>query len=245
MYNSFSHDLVDCRKRCTRSLKCGHPCTQLCYDACKSDCECNPVDERNEATKVTSLSPKKNTLQAKEIPNASPSKKQQPPTSSRSHRAPSPEKHDQPGLQLQQRTSAHFIDLTDVIADTAHASPSATPTPAPALRNPEQQIKAFQDYAAGGHIESDKNIAAIAEQENAEAVLKRLDAENFAALFSDVNIAKKDGALTEKLDNVNLVRVKTDGQVGSRGIWKGTFEVPRKDEDTGTSEEGASLLDLL
>jgi len=41
---------------------------------------------------------------------------------------------------------------------------------------------------------------------------------------------------------VNLVRTKTDGQGGSRGVWKGTFEVPREEVD---AKEGDSLLDLL
>ncbi len=137
-----------------------------------------------------------------------------------------------------------MIDFTDVIDHTANTVPRATPAPVPALGNIEMETRAFQDYAAGGHIESDKNLAAIAERENAEARLKRLDEENFAALFSEVNVAK-GGVLTEKPDNVNLIRTKTDGQGGSRGVWKGTFEVPREDKNTETSKEGASLLDLI
>lgn len=137
-----------------------------------------------------------------------------------------------------------MIDFTDATDDNANTVAHATPPPVPALGNIETDTRAFQDYAAGGHIEADRNLAAIAERENAEARLEQLDEENFAALFSEVNVAK-GGILTEKPDNVNLVRTKTDGQGGSRGIWKGTFEVPRKDMNMGTSKEGASLLDLL
>ena len=43
---------------------------------------------------------------------------------------------------------------------------------------------------------------------------------------------------------MELVRLKSDGEGGSRGIWKGTFEVPRAGTaDTKKNEE--SLLDLL
>lgn len=137
-----------------------------------------------------------------------------------------------------------MIDFTVAIDDIANTVPRAPSPSVSALGNIEMETRAFQDYAAGGHIESDRNLAAIAERENAEARLKRLDEENFAALFGEVNVAK-GGILTEKPDNVNLVRTKTDGQGGSRGIWKGTLEVPRKDTDMGTAKEGASLLDLL
>jgi len=133
------------------------------------------------------------------------------------------------------------MDVTDNTTNTIPRT-NPTPTPTPALDNTGTDTRAFQAYAAGGHIQSDKTLAAIAERENAEARLKRLDEENFAALFSEVNVAK-GGVLTEnKPGNVNLVRTKTDGQGGSRGVWKGTFEVPREEVD---AKEGDSLLDLL
>lgn len=156
------------------------------------------------------------------------------------HQAHSPGKRIQPRSPFQHGPPAQLIDITDVVQDISHRS---TPTPAAcAPRNTEKETKAYKDYAAGGHIESDKTLAAMAEQNDAKARQERLDKENFQALFSDENIAK-GGVLTgKKPDNVTLVRTKTDGQGGSRRIWKGNIEIARKDEN---GKEGSSLLDLV
>ena len=39
--HSYTHDLVDCKKRCNRLLECGHPCIDICCLPCRSDCACD------------------------------------------------------------------------------------------------------------------------------------------------------------------------------------------------------------
>ena len=40
---SFPHEAVNCQEPCTRTLGCGHRCTQACSSECTSDCECAKV----------------------------------------------------------------------------------------------------------------------------------------------------------------------------------------------------------
>ncbi|CAD6587978.1 MAG: hypothetical protein ASARMPRED_003367 [Alectoria sarmentosa] len=94
----------------------------------------------------------------------------------------------------------------------------------------------YRDFAAGGHVEFDKNLVALAEQEAAEARGKQLDEENFAALFSDPG----DATLVANSKKMTLVRTMSNGEGGSRGVWKGTYKPPRP---KNASPE-ASLLDL-
>ena len=34
------HDLIECHKRCSRVLQCGHPCAMACFADCKAECDC-------------------------------------------------------------------------------------------------------------------------------------------------------------------------------------------------------------
>jgi len=110
---------------------------------------------------------------------------------------------------------------------------------APASQDLHQNIGPFRDYAAGGHVDSDNSFAMIAENESLEARQKRLDDETFAALFGETDAP----GLAKSKDNVSLVRTKQDGEGGTRGIWKGTFEVPQANSIRPKDE--MSLLDLL
>lgn len=168
------------------------------------------------------------------------------PKVAQGRKAPSFRKQDRPLAPFHHRSPIRSQDLIEVdgIPDETNYPSSSVKPPSYAPRNTEMETRAFQDYAAGGHIESDKNLASIAEQESAEARRKLLDEENFAALFSEVNV-KKGKNLTQKPDGVNLVRTRTNAQGGSRGIWKGTIEIPQKDENKGASKEDTSLLDLI
>ena len=98
----------------------------------------------------------------------------------------------------------------------------------------------FHGQSAGSRVSSDKESAAAvpAHIESVEALRKRLDAENFAALF-DPPVAT---VLMDDKDNVNLMHTKTDGAGRIRGIWKGTIEVPKPNKTKKSSE--ASLLDM-
>lgn len=140
------------------------------------------------------------------------------------------------------RASTQLVDYSPA-DNLAFNSTDNKPTN-PTSRDIKQEIKPFREYAAGGHADSDKNLAALAalaEQESVEARQKRLDDETYSALFGDSSAL----VLTErKTDNVELVRTKSDGMGGSRGVWKGTFEVPKAKKTSPKKTEENSLLDL-
>ena len=219
---SFSHDRVTCRKSCSRLLECGHPCTQPCCAGCRSDCECSVVEDLNTATKDTTLSAVEMT-RADGSPRAQLTERKQQRTSSQYGRAPLKKVSRHSDVPLQHSTSAHLVNVASGAQN----------------RDIQQETQPFRDYATGGHVESDQGLAVLAEQEQIENRQKRLDDEAFASLFGNPNAP----LLTRSSDNVELVRTKSDGEGGSRRVWKGTFEVPRA--DTSTPKDQGSLMDLL
>jgi helicase required for RNAi-mediated heterochromatin assembly 1 len=208
----FPHEAVNCQKRCTRSVGCGHPCTQACYLECKSDCDCEAVEQpgiqpldyaKATRTSVTTLVEKK---QGSGSRQSSPEKKQQHGSASRA----SPQ-------------------VLEYVAGTCQD-----------LRGRARETQLYRDFAAGGHVESDKNLAALAQKENAEARQKQLDKESYEALFGGT----EEDVLAKELDNVKLVRTKSNGRGGTRGVWKGTFEVPRSESTSPKKQQEGNLLDL-
>ena len=107
-------------------------------------------------------------------------------------------------------------------------------------RNVPQDTQPYRDFAAGGHIESDKNLVALVEQEAAKARGKQLDEENFAALFND----QRNDLLVDGVEQMTLVRTMSDSKGGNRGKWKGTYTTPSRSHDASPNKnEEASLLD--
>ena len=106
-------------------------------------------------------------------------------------------------------------------------------------RDVPQDTQAYRDFAAGGHVESDKNLVALVERETAKARGKQLDEENFAALFSN----QGDDALTDEIEKMTLVRTSSDKEGGNRGLWKGTYKTLMSQDTSPSKREEASLLD--
>ena len=106
-------------------------------------------------------------------------------------------------------------------------------------RDSPRDIQPYRNFAAGGYVESDKNLAALGEREAAEARSTRLDEENFASLFSDVG----DSSLIDKTKKMTLVRTMSNGKGGSRGVWSGFYRRPSFKNAGPSREEEASLLD--
>ncbi|KAK4697938.1 helicase required for RNAi-mediated heterochromatin assembly 1, partial [Lecanoromycetidae sp. Uapishka_2] len=198
--HSFSHEAVNCQEPCSRTLDCGHQCIELCYLECKSDCDCEPMQEEIPEpisyAKAASASPEK--------------EKQVSPTA--------PRKRQQPGKLPPRTTSPQKAKTTKIPAMSSAAC--------------------YRNFAAGGHLESDRNFAAMAEQDSVEVRQKRLDEENFAALFG----GPEQGTAVGKQDDMKLVRTKNDGRGGTREIWKGTMEVPQA-KKVGSKKQESSLLD--
>ena len=116
----------------------------------------------------------------------------------------------------------------------------------PILGNISHQTQGYRDYAAGGHVASDKSLAALQAKQDVAARQKRLDEENYRALFPEMDM---EGGLKAKEagdDNVKLVRTMEDGKGGNRGRWEGTFQVPKaENKKPGWKEEREEEVNLL
>lgn len=233
--HSFSHDVADCKKRCNRRLACGHPCTKLCYLPCKSDCRCDKEFESVDHAVALTGTPEEThaaPFDYAEAANGSFKGK----TRSYDPRA-GPAKYatvlnKPPERKRKLRNSSQLSispQLEDKLVDEGRSD-----------RGVLHNTQPYRDFAAGGHVEYDKNLAALAEREAAEAQGKQLDDDNFAALFGD----PEDAALIDKTKKMTLVRTMSNGQGGSRGVWKGTYKPPRSKNTSPSKKEEASLLDL-
>ena len=116
----------------------------------------------------------------------------------------------------------------------------------PILRNISNTTQGYRDYAAGGHIASDKSLAALQAKQDAAARQKRLDGENYRALFPETEGGLKPKKAAD--DDVKLVKTISNGKGGNRGRWEGTFQVPKAENRKPGKEEGkeeeVNLLDL-
>ncbi len=213
---------MSCKKRCNRRLECGHPCIELCYLPCKAGCACdeefpsaNPAVAFTGSLEETRAAP---LTYAKSVKGSSGN----PQAGTTSHTIVvngSPERKRKSSRSFQRSGLLH---LEDDFADRGEA-----------YHNIPQDTQPYRDFAAGGHIESDRYLAALVEREAAEARGQQLDEENFAALFGESG----DESLVNRTERMTLIRTMSNGKGGSRSVWTGTYEPSR-----GKKEE-ASLLD--
>ena len=118
----------------------------------------------------------------------------------------------------------------------------------PILRNISNPTQGYRDYAAGGHVASDKSLAALQAKQDAAARQERLDEENYRALFPETGEGLKPKKAAD--DDVKLVRTMSNGKGGNRGRWEGTFQVPKAENkkpekpEKKEKEEEVNLLDL-
>ena len=110
-------------------------------------------------------------------------------------------------------------------------------SPEKGIFNRDDTLQAYREFAAGGHVESDKNFVELAEREAAEARGKQLDEENYAALFG----SSCNDELVDDTKKMTLVRRVSNGKGGSRGLWKGVWTSSQNARPH--KKEEASLLD--
>ena len=115
----------------------------------------------------------------------------------------------------------------------------------PILRKISNPTQGYRDYAAGGHVASDKSLAALQAKQDAAARQERLDKENYRALFPETEEGSKPKKAAD--EDVKLVRTMSNGNGGNRGRWEGTFQVPKAENKKlgkEEKEEEVNLLDL-
>jgi hypothetical protein len=100
--------------------------------------------------------------------------------------------------------------------------------------------QAFRDFANGGHVQSDAELAALAATETLRKLqLQKADQEMASALFGDDIVAAPE---TEK-QQVTLVRTSSHPNGTTRGVWKGTYGMTEMEVLKEPQPQEASLLD--
>lgn len=108
------------------------------------------------------------------------------------------------------------------------------------LRELTEEGQAFRDFAAGGHVQSDAEMASrLAEEAMAQLRLEQADQEMAKALFGTDE--------EREAQKVRLVKTETHANGAVRGVWKGTYlgEVGDEGEEkrSGRAPTESSLLD--
>ena len=111
--------------------------------------------------------------------------------------------------------------------------------PSSPQRDVPRDTQPYRDFAAGGHVESDKSLVELVERETAKARGKQLDEENFAALFSN----QGHDALADEIEKMTLVRTKSGRKGENRGLWRGTYKTSKSQDTSPSKKEETSLLD--
>ena len=126
------------------------------------------------------------------------------------------------------------------LAGRSHTDPSKTTQLQSAhgqIKDPNDPLIASHEISTNNHSRSQKALAAKAQEESVEARQRRLDEENYAGLFGD----PKAPIVKDSVDNVTLRHTKSDGAGGTRGVWRGTINVPVRENSRDSHE--TSLLD--
>ena len=106
-------------------------------------------------------------------------------------------------------------------------------------RDLSDESQPYRDFAEGGYIQADKDLADLAAQQAADARKKASDLDEFEKLFAaEIVVPKKEK------DKMTLVR-QVDG--GTRSVWKGTYaplKSPNKSPNMKKEKEEVNLIDL-
>ena len=92
--------------------------------------------------------------------------------------------------------------------------------------------QAFRDFALGGHVQSDAELAAMAANELAELRLQQADSDMSNALFGTENVVMGQ--------DMRLVRTASDANGMKRGVWKGTYGALGVDKISATGQGAES-----
>lgn len=100
--------------------------------------------------------------------------------------------------------------------------------------------QAFRDYANGGHVKSDAELAVLAATEAIDQLqLEKADQEMASALFGD-QVAPPMGGEKQK---VTLVKKSSHPDGTTRGVWKGTYGTGEVEVLREPPPQEPSLLD--
>ncbi len=118
-----------------------------------------------------------------------------------------------------------------------------SPSPGHSPRRIVEGAEAYQNYAKGGHVEADANIAAMSQTLAAQLRQQKADDDMAKALFGvDGTYSSSNVSVVDEEATARLVELTPDGNGGSRGKWVEVFEsnVPSTD---WKSRPSMSLLD--
>ena len=107
-------------------------------------------------------------------------------------------------------------------------------------RDFSENAKAFRDFAEGGHVQADKDLAKMMEADAANARGHKLEMDSFDAMFGGPTKL----AQTENTKDMKLIRMDIDDRGATRTVYRETYTPPvLEPKKTGKGKE-TSLLDL-
>lgn len=117
-----------------------------------------------------------------------------------------------------------------------------SPSPGHSPQRISEGAEAYQNYAKGGHVEADANIAAMAKTLAAQARQQKADEDMAKALFGNDGAYSSSNVSVDEEATARLVDMPRDGNGGSRRKWVEVFEskLSSTDQKSGPS---TSLLD--
>ena len=112
------------------------------------------------------------------------------------------------------------------------------------------QAKAYNDFAQGGYIQSDRDQAKRAEEEAAKALREKQEMDQFDALFGR-GTPKTSSTSIREGNGTKILSVKTDEQGVTRTRYQEIYRVsqpevktPAAEKEEEEEEEEVNLLDL-
>ncbi len=102
--------------------------------------------------------------------------------------------------------------------------------------------KAYNDFAQGGHVESDRALVTRAKEEAAKKVREKQDMDQLDALFGDPS---KLSQVEKKKDGPKVLRVATDEHGATRTLYRETYTTAEPEMNISViKKENIDLLDL-
>lgn len=117
-----------------------------------------------------------------------------------------------------------------------------SPSPGHSPQRISEGAAAYQNFANGGHVEADANIAAMTKTFAAAVRRQKADDDMAKALFGVDGAYSSSNVSIEEEATARLVDITPDGNGGSRGKWVEMFEGNNSARDS-TGEAEVSLLD--
>lgn len=209
-----AHDTIKCQMRCGRILDCGRWCVESCSLAC-----CCPKCEKERGRSVS-----RSILRSQLVDKLSLSAQER---GQNINRESLDGRHQRGSANYAAQASKRFDESRRETLLIDHS------------RGPKSylaEVQAYREFAAGGHVQADADITAIAKELTAQQELQRLDEENAAALFG----LNADDVPPTGTDEPTLIKSRQTADGTIRNTWT---TIHRSQGHPSSKPQEPSLLD--